>query len=132
MREDDLKFLILGYRVHSGKTQRELADELGVPPDIVIAMENGTYRHPTRKLMEKIEDLIGEYEVQKRHFINIGRGYRLREMLGTEFKYFIQGLDRMKYVSRDELEGMDEPERYGTLGAVEMDAFEVLRAGKMS
>jgi len=132
MIEDELKFLVLGYRVHTGKTQRELAEELGVPLDIVIAMEEGTYRHPTRNLMRKINELTGEYEVNRRLFINTGKGYRLRERLGSQFRYFVRGLDRMKYISQEDLEKMPEPECYGTIGSVDLDAFEVLKAGKMS
>ncbi|MFB2622327.1 hypothetical protein FVF72_08075 [Methanothermobacter sp. KEPCO-1] len=130
--EDELKFLVLGYRISEGKTQRELADELGAHVDIVIAMENGTYRHPTRRLLNRIHELTGEYEVKRRYFINIGKGYRLRERLGPQFRYFIRGLDKMKYISQEELEKMPEAECYSTIGAVDMDAFEVLKAGKMS
>lgn len=130
--EDELKFLLLGYRISAGKSQRELADELGVPVDIVIAMENGTYRHPTRRLLSRIHELTGEYEVKKRYFINIGKGYRLRERLGSQFRYFVRGLDKMKYISMEELEKMPEAECYRTIGTVDLDAFEVLKAGKMS
>lgn len=37
--EDELKYLILGYRKHTNKTQEELAEELEVPKNIVIALE---------------------------------------------------------------------------------------------
>ncbi|MCQ8905217.1 MAG: hypothetical protein NQU45_05860 [Methanothermobacter sp.] len=132
MIEDEFKFLVLGYRVHTGKTQRELAEELGVPLDIVMAMEEGTYRYPTKKLMRKINELTGEYEVNRRLFINTGKGYRLRERLGSQFRYFVRGLDRMKYISQEDLKNMPEPECYSTIGSVDLDAFEVLKAGKMS
>jgi hypothetical protein len=38
----------------------------------------------------------------------------------------------MKYISQEDLEKMPESECYSTIGSVDLDAFEVLKAGKMS
>ncbi len=128
--ETDLKYLVLGYRKYTGKTQRELARELEVPIDILSALEMGTYKHPTKRLMNKIEELTGEFEFKKRDFVNIGRGYRIREELGPDFKYFIQGLEKLKYISSDELKKLPEEEFYKTIGSVDLDEFEVVLAAR--
>lgn len=128
--EADLKYLVLGYRKYTRKTQRELARELEVPIDILSALEMGTYKHPTKRLMNKIEELTGEFEFKKRDFVNIGRGYRIREELGPDFKYFIQGLEKLKYISRDELKKLPEEECYKTIGSVDLDEFEVVLAAR--
>ncbi|MEN6293761.1 MAG: hypothetical protein ABFC34_11420 [Methanobacterium sp.] len=48
--EENLKYLILGYRKHTDTTQRKLANKLDVPLDIVVALEMGSFRHPTERL----------------------------------------------------------------------------------
>lgn len=128
--EENLKYLVLGYRKYTGTTQRELARELEIPIDIVSALEMGTYKHPTRRLMNKIEELTGEFEFKKRDFVNIGRGYRIREELGPDFKYFLRGLEKLKYISRDELKELPEEECYKTIGSVDLDEFEVALSGR--
>ena len=39
------KNLVLGFRKHTGKTQREIAHELDVPLYIETALELGTYKN---------------------------------------------------------------------------------------
>jgi len=128
--EGNLRYLVLGYRKYTGTTQRELARELEVPIDIVVALEMGSYRHPTKRLMSKIEELTGEFEFKKRDFVNIGRGYKIREELGPDFKYFIQGLEKLKYINQEELKKLPEEECYKTMGSVDLDEFEVVLAGR--
>lgn len=40
--DDELK-----YRKHGNKTQKELAEELHVPKEIVTALELGSHKHPS-------------------------------------------------------------------------------------
>jgi len=127
---ENLKYLVLGFRKYTGSTQREIAHELGIPVGIVDALETGTYKHPSKKLLDKIELLTGKFEFEKDQYINLGRGYRIKEVLGPDFKYFLHGLERLNYISQDELESMSKEECYQTIGSIKMDEFEVSRAGR--
>ncbi len=91
---EDLKYLVLGYRKHTGNTQRTLAAKLEVPLHIETSLEMGTYKYPTEILMAKILDLTSEYN--QTELIQIGRGYWIKDKLGPNFKYFIRGLKPAK------------------------------------
>lgn len=91
---DDLKDIILGYRKVKGKTQEELAEELGVPKDVISAIECGTFKHLNPSLKKKIDELLKGYD--KSELAAIGRGYRLQDNLGPDFKYYLEGLSKRK------------------------------------
>jgi len=127
--EEDLKYLVLGYRKHTGITQGGLARKLEVPSDIVVALEMGSYKYPTERLMNKIGKLTSEFD--KNDLIYIGRGYRIRDEMGPYFKYFIRGLEKMKGMDPTELEELPSEECYRAIGSVNLDEFEVLQAGRV-
>jgi hypothetical protein len=126
--EDELKYLVLGYRKHTGKTQIELAKELGTPLQIVSALEMGSYKHPTKILQAKIKDLTSQFDQED--LIYLGRGYRIREELGPDFKYFLRGLEEASGISQEELRKMHGEECLRTIGSVDMDEFEVVLVGR--
>ncbi|WP_424356019.1 hypothetical protein [Methanobacterium sp. MBAC-LM] len=126
--EENLKYLILGYRKHTDITQRELANKLDVPLDIVVALEMGSFRYPTERLMTKIEKLTSEFD--RNNLIYIGRGYRIRDGMGPYFKYFLRGLQKMKGMDPTELEELPSEECYRAIGSIDLDEFEVLHAGR--
>lgn len=126
--EEDLKYLILGYRKHTGKTQTKVAEELNVPLDVVTALEMGFHKHPAKALQKKIMDLTAKFN--ESDLIHIGRGYRIEEELGPDFKYFIKGLEEASGISQEKLRNMQDEERLRTIGSVEMDEFEVVLAGR--
>ncbi len=126
--EDELKYLVLGYRKHTGKTQAELSRELGVPLHIVSALEMGSYKYPTKVLQAKIKGLTSQFDHED--LIYIGRGYRIRDELGPDFKYFLRGLEEVSGITPDELMKMHGEECLRTIGSVDMDEFEVVLAGR--
>jgi len=125
--EENLKYIILGYRKHTGKTQRELAKELAVPLDIVIALEMGTYKYPTERLMDKIEKEISKFD--KNDLIHIGRGYKIHDDMGPYFKYYIEGLKKIKAIKPKELKELPTEECYKAIGSFDLNEFEVVQAG---
>lgn len=126
--EEDLKYLILGYRKHTGKTQSEVAKKLNVPLDVVTALEMGVHKHPARALQEKIIDLTAKSD--ENDLIHIGRGYRIKEELGPDFKYFLKGLEETSGISQEKLKNMQDEECLRTIGSVDLDEFEVVLAGR--
>ncbi|MBI4812989.1 MAG: hypothetical protein HY802_01045 [Methanobacterium sp.] len=116
---EDLKNLVLGFRKHTGKTQTELASELEVPIDIETALEMGTYRQPTERLDEN-------------ELIHIGRGYRIMDELGPDFKYYIRGLEQARGIDHEELHSQPEEEFYRIIGSVNLDEFEVVNMGRQA
>lgn len=126
--EEDIKNLVLGFRKHTGKTQSEVAHELDVPMDIETALEMGTYRKPTERLMDKIEKLTSNLDHDD--LIHIGRGYRIMDVLGPDFKYFIRGLERERGINPNELNSLPEEEFYRVIGSVNLDEFDVVNVGR--
>jgi len=128
--EEDLKNLVLGFRKHTGKTQTELASELEVPTDIETALEMGTYRQPTERLKGKIGNLVSE--CNENELIQIGRGYRIMDELGPDFKYYIRGLEQAMGIDHEELHSQPEEEFYRIIGSVNLDEFEVVNMGRQA
>ena len=126
--EEDLKNLVLGFRKHTGKTQTELASELEVPTDIETALEMGTYRQPTERLKWKINNLVSNFD--EHDLINIGKGYRIMDELGPDFKYYIRGLEQTRGINLEELHSLPEEEFYRIIGSVNLDEFEVVDVGR--
>jgi len=126
--QEDLKDLILGFRKHTGKTQSEIAYELEVPMDIETALEMGTYKQPTEHLKEKIADLTSKFD--QNELIHIGRGYRIMDELGPDFKYFIRGLVQERGFDPEELNSLPEEEFYRIIGSVNLDEFDVVMIGR--
>jgi hypothetical protein len=127
---EDLKNLVLGFRKHTGKTQSEVASELEVPMDIETALEMGTYRQPTERLKGKIDNLISEFD--EKDLIHIGKGYRIMDELGPDFKYYIRGLEQARGFDHEELHSLPEEEFYRIIGSVNLDEFEVVNAGRQA
>ncbi|MBM3703335.1 MAG: hypothetical protein FJW63_10220 [Actinobacteria bacterium] len=125
--ENNLKYLVLGYRKYTGTRQRELAEELEVPIEIVTSLETGTYRHPTERLINKIKKLTAEFD--QHDLIHIGRGYRIHDELGPDFKYFLRGLEKVRGINPNELKRLPTEECYRVIGSVNLDEFEVMKAG---
>lgn len=126
--EKDLKNLVLGFRKHTGKTQREIAHELDVPLYIETALELGTYKKPTDRLVNKIENLTSELDYHD--LIHIGRGYRIMDVLGPDFKYFLRGLEHERGVNINELNSLPKEEFYRIIGSVNLDEFDVVNVGR--
>jgi hypothetical protein len=127
---EDLKNLVLGFRKHTGKTQTEVASELEVPMDIETALEMGTYRQPTERLKRRINNLISGFD--EKELIHIGRGYRIMDELGPDFKYYIRGLEQARGFDHEELHSLPEEEFYRIIGSVNLDEFEVVSAGRQA
>jgi len=128
-KPDKLKDLVLGYRKYTEKTQKELAEELGVPRDIETALESGSYKHPTPRLMDGICELTGAFDQDV--LVQIGRGYRLEDELGPDMKYFIRGLEKVRGIDSTELQALPASKYYKILGSVNMDDYEVIQAGHL-
>jgi len=128
LMQEDLKDLVLGFRKHTGKTQSEIAHELEVPMDIETALELGTYKQPTEQLKGKIADLTSEFD--KNDLVHIGRGYRIMDELGPDFKYFIRGLVQERGFDPEELNSLPEEEFYRIIGSVNLDEFDVVMIGR--
>lgn len=75
--EDDLKYLIFGYRKYTNTTQKELAKELDIPLYTYTALEMGTFKQPTEYLLGKIKELTAEFNLND--LKHIGRGYWIKE-----------------------------------------------------
>ncbi|WP_286244240.1 hypothetical protein [Methanobacterium ferruginis] len=130
MMQDDLKDLVLGFRKHTGKTQSEVAHELEVPMEIETALEWGTYKQPTQHLMAKIDNLTSKFD--QNDLIHMGRGYRIRDDLGPDFKYFLRGLEQARGIDPKELNSLPEEEFHRIIGSVNLDEFDVVMAGRMA
>ena len=126
--EDDLKYLILGYRKYTNTTQRELAHELDTPFYIYTALEMGTFKQPSEHLLGKIKSLTAEFDQDV--LKHIGRGYRIKDELGPDFKYFLRGLKEEKGINPQELDSMPSEECLQTIGSVDMDEFDVVKIGR--
>lgn len=126
--EDDLKYLVLGYRKYTNKTQKELAKELDIPFYTYTALEMGTFKQPSERLNGKIKELTAEFD--HNDLKHIGRGYWIKEILGPDFKYFVKGLKEEKGIDPHELDNMPSEECLRTIGSVDMDAFEVVKIGR--
>lgn len=126
--EDDLRYVLLGYRRHTKTTQRRIADELGIPLDIYTALEMGSFKQPSKPLVEKIKKLTSDFkEDDLKH---IGRGYWIKDEMGPDFKYFLRGLEKEKGVDLSELGDMPSEECFHSIGRVDMDEFDILEVGK--
>lgn len=126
--EDDLKYLILGYRKYTGKSQKEIAMALGIPFFTYTALEMGTFKQPSPQLLDRIENLTEEFNQDDLKFI--GRGYRIKDKLGPDFKYFIRGLKEEKGINPHELDSMPSEECLKTIGSVDMDEYDVVAIGR--
>ncbi|OPY25434.1 MAG: hypothetical protein A4E27_00941 [Methanobacterium sp. PtaU1.Bin242] len=126
--EDDLKYLILGYRKYTNTTQRELAQELDIPFYIYTALEMGTFKQPSERLLDKIKELTAEFD--QNDLKMIGRGFRIKDELGPDFKYFLRGLKEEKGINPQELDSMPRDECLRTIGSVDMDEFDVVQIGR--
>ena len=124
---EDLKYLVLGYRKYTQTTQRELAIKLGVPLEIETALEMD-YKRPTQKLMNKIIELTREYNQEE--LKNIGRGFRIKDELGPDFKYYLRGLNKEKNINPKELISLPTQDCLRTIGSVDMDEFELVYIGR--
>ena len=125
---EDLKYLVLGYRKHTGNTQRTLAERLDVPLHIETSLEMGTYKYPTEILMTKILEITSEHD--QNELIQIGRGYWIKDKLGPNFKYFIRGLKPEKGIEQNELNELSDEECYKIIGRENMDEYKVVEAGR--
>jgi hypothetical protein len=128
LMQEDLKDLVLGFRKHTGKTQSEIAHELEVPMDIETALELGTYKQPTEQLKGKIADLTSEFD--QNDLVHIGRGYRIMDELGPDFKYFIRGLVQERGFDPEELNSLPGEEFYRIIGSVNLDEFDEVMIGR--
>ncbi|KAF5077683.1 hypothetical protein [Methanobacterium aggregans] len=129
--EYELKYLILGYRKHTNKTQKELANELEVPKDIVVALEYGSHKHPSPGLkgrIDKIKEKFNSDELQ--NLIYIGRGHRIKEELGPDFRYYLRGLEKIHAINSENFKKLDAEGCMWTIGRVDMDEFEVAVMGR--
>lgn len=130
--ENKLKYIILGYRKHTGKTQSELALELGVPKNIVIALELGSYTHPSPALKSRIERIKEAFSADElKDLIYIGRGYHIEEELGPDFKYYMRGLEKVHAINSESFKKLDKEGCMWTIGRVDMDKFEVASVGRI-
>lgn len=130
--EDELKYLILGYRKHTNKTQEELAAELEVPKNIVIALELGSHRHLSPGLKDRIEKLKQNFSGDElKDLIYIGRGHHIKEELGPDFKYYMRGLEKIHAVNPEKFKKLDSEGYMWTIGRVDMDEFEVTSVGRI-
>lgn len=124
----ELKDLVLGYRKFKGLTESEMAEELMVPMTVLYGLEMGSYKHPTSKLMLKINNLTEDMD--KEEITAIGKGYRLRMKLGSDFKYYLIGLGQKTGVNPNSLRKLSLTDCYKTLGFVEYDDFELTSFGR--
>ncbi len=124
----ELKNLVLGFRKHTGKTQSEVAYDLDIPLYIETALELGTYRKPTKRLRDRIEKLTSDLD--RNQLIHIGRGYRIMDVLGPDFKYFLRGLEHERGIDLNELNSLPEEEFYRIIGSVNLDEFDVVDMGR--
>jgi hypothetical protein len=116
----ELKYLILGYRKYTNTTQKELAEKLDIPLDIETTLETD-YKQPTKHLMNKIIKLTAEFNQDD--LKNIGRGYRIKDESGSDFKYFLKGLKKEFGLNPQDLKNMTNDECLRTVGSVDIDEF---------
>ncbi len=126
--EDDLRYLLLGYRKYTKTTQRELAKTLDIPLYTYTALEIGSFKQPSEHLLSKIKGLTTEFDEE--NLKHIGRGYMIKDELGPDFKYFLRGLKKEKGLDLQELDKMPTEECLRTIGSVDMDEFDVLEIGR--
>ncbi|HEY0196872.1 MAG TPA: hypothetical protein VGC02_04795 [Methanobacterium sp.] len=126
--EDNLKYLLLGYRKYTKTTQQELAITLGIPLYTYTALEMGSFKQPSKHLLGKIKELTAEFDQDD--LKHIGRGYRIKDELGPDFKYFLRGLKEEKGVDLQELDSMPSEECLRTIGSVDMDEFDMTQVGR--
>lgn len=126
--EEDLKYVILGYRKYTKTTQRELAKVLGIPLYTYTALETGNFKQPSEHLLNKIKELTSEFNQDD--LKHVGRGYRIKNELGPDFKYFLKGLKEEKGIDLQELDNMPSEECLQTIGSVDMDEFDMVEIGR--
>lgn len=72
-------------------------------------------------------------EGYNRHIlIQVGRGYIINDKLGPDFKYFINGLSRVRGIDLVELHELPAEDYYRVIGSVNMDEYDVVQAGRVS
>ncbi|MGP8022576.1 MAG: hypothetical protein ACLQG5_10010 [Methanobacterium sp.] len=118
----ELKYLILGYRKYTNTTQKELAKKLNIPLDIETALEQD-YKQPTKHLMNKIKKLTTEFD--QNELKNIGRGYKIKDESGSDFKYFLKGLEKEAGLKPQDLKNMTDKECLQTIGSIDINEFVV-------
>jgi len=126
--EEDLRYLLLGYRKYTKTTQRELARTLDIPLYTYTALEMGSFKQPSEHLLGKIKALTAEFNQDD--LKHIGRGYWIKDELGPDFKYFLRGLEEEKGVNLKELGEMPSEECFQAIGSVDIDEFDVLEIGR--
>lgn len=126
--EEDLKYLLSGYRKYTKTTQRKVAQMLDVPLFIYTALETGAFKQPSEHTLAKIKELTAEFDQDD--LKHIGRGYMIMDELGPDFKYFLRGLRAEKGIDLQELDKMPSEECFKTIGSVDMDEFNVLKIGR--
>ncbi|SCG86405.1 helix-turn-helix domain-containing protein [Methanobacterium congolense] len=124
--DDELK-----YRKHGNKTQKELAEELHVPKEIVTALELGSHKHPSPALKKRIHNLTEQFNPEDlKDLIYIGRGAHIKEELGPDFRYYIRGLKKIHAINSENFKKLDVEGCMWTIGRVDMDEFQVAEIGK--
>lgn len=126
--EEDLKYLLSGYRKYTKTTQREVAQMLDIPLFIYTALETGAFKQPSEHTLAKIKGLTTEFDEE--NLKHIGRGYMIKDELGPDFKYFLRGLEEEKGVNLKELGEMPSEECFQAIGSVDIDEFDVLEIGR--
>ncbi|MDO9044452.1 MAG: hypothetical protein Q7U35_04005 [Methanobacteriaceae archaeon] len=124
----ELKDLVLGYRKFKGLTETEMAEELMVPGTVLYGLQMGSYKHPTAKLMLRINNLTEDMD--KEELVAIGKGCRLKTKLGPDFKYYLIGLGQKTGLNPNSLRKLPLIDCYKTLGFVEYDDFELTTFGR--
>ena len=117
----ELRYLILGYRKYTKTTQKELAKKLDIPLDIETALEQD-YKQPTKHLMNKIKKLTAEFNQDE--LKNIGKGYKIKDESGLDFKYFLKGLEKEVGLKPQDLRKMSANECFRTIGSINMDELD--------
>lgn len=129
---ENLKYLVLGYRKYRGKSKKELAEELNVPPEIVDGLELGSHKKTSHELSERIEEITKDFD--KQQLIDYGHGYRIKDMMGPDFKYFLKGLEEITDINADELQLLSQEECYHTIGKAagnsDMDEYAIVNLGR--
>ena len=126
--EEDLKYLLIGYRKYTNTTQRDLANKLDIPIYTYTALELGSFKQPSEHLITQIKEITADYDQEG--LKQIGRGYRIKDKLGPDFKYFIRGLKSEKGLNPDDLKNMPHDECLKTIGSVDMDEFDLVDIGR--
>ncbi|MCK9151476.1 hypothetical protein [Methanobacterium alcaliphilum] len=124
----ELKDLVWGYRKYRNETPHELAKELDVPISVIDGLEMGSFKHPNSRLMKKIEDVTED--LNKEELGAIGRGYRIRATLGSDFKYYLLGMRQKTGINPKELQKMTLNDCHKTIGQIPFDYHEIAMAGR--